>query len=215
MVRVLSVYHFQHQKTKVVEDIVDSCLISDTKLILAKRNGFIEIHDLTSDDEDCICSFVTIDDIVCVKHCMQGNFIACIEEKKNSSKGRASTRSLRVYCKFEQPGRDSLGIKARIAGVTTPIYSTAESYCLEMIEIPIKVEPQIIACCQVIIKPISSPLDDLICPHSYTPLIHLLMSHGAHQSILFFFFPMALHNIDIRKHIHCIWKPDTVLCVQV
>lgn len=147
MVRVLSVYHFLGQKTKTIEDIVDSSLIPNNRLVLAKRNGFIEIFDLNDDTEDCCACFATIDDVVTVEYCIQGNYLVCLEEKV--SKGKCM-KSVRVYCHFEAAGQDTnLGIKARIAGKTTPIYSTSETRCLEMLEIPLKQVPEIVACCQV------------------------------------------------------------------
>lgn len=147
MVRVLSVYHFLGQKTKTIEDIVDSCLIQNNRLVLAKRNGFIEIFDLNDDTDDCCACFATIDDVVTVEYSIQGNYLVCLEEKL--SKGKC-VKSVRVYCHFEAAGQDTnLGIKARIAGKTTPIYSTSETRCLEMLEIPLKQVPEIVACCQV------------------------------------------------------------------
>lgn len=146
MVRVLSVYHFLGQKTKTIEDIVDSCLIPENRLVLAKRNGFIEIFDLNEETEDCCACFATIDDVVSVEYCIQGNYLVCLEEKL--SKGKC-IKSVRVYCHFEAAGQDTnLGIKARIAGKTTPIYSTSETRCLEMLELPLKTAPEIVACCQ-------------------------------------------------------------------
>uniref|UniRef100_A0A336M7N6 CSON013328 protein n=1 Tax=Culicoides sonorensis TaxID=179676 RepID=A0A336M7N6_CULSO len=146
MVRVLSVYHFLGQKTKTIEDIVDSCLIPNNRLVLAKRNGFIEIFDLNEDGDDCCACFATIDDVVTVEYCIQGNYLVCLEEK--ISKGKC-IKNIRVYCHFEAAGQDTnLGIKARIAGKTTPIYSTSETRCLEMLELPTKQTPEIVACCQ-------------------------------------------------------------------
>lgn len=147
MVRVLSVFHFLGQKTKTIEDVVDSCMIPNDRLVLGKRNGFVEIYDFKGDLDDCCACFATIDYISSIKHCVQGNYLVCLEEKQ--SKGKC-IKSVRVYCHYEAAGQDvNLGIKARIAGKVTPIYSTSETRCLEMLEIPIKYIPEKIACCQV------------------------------------------------------------------
>lgn len=115
MVRVLSVYHFQNQKTKSIEsDVVDFTIINDAKLVLAKINGFIEIYDLSTDEIDCVTSFITIDDIISVQFCLQGHYLVCLEQKV--LKGRSTCRSVRVYCNFDQKDHDALGINARIAG---------------------------------------------------------------------------------------------------
>lgn len=153
MVRVLSVYHFPAQQTKVVaDDIVDSCLIPCTnsdddscRLVLAKRSGLIEIYNPESFDE-ATATFAAIEDILSIRYSIQGNYLACLEQNI----AKSNRKSVRVYCNFEQPSPN--GIRARIAGKVTPVYSTAESCCLEMLEIPFTDHHQdinLIACCGV------------------------------------------------------------------
>lgn len=152
MVRVLSVYHFPSQQTKIVDDIVDSCLIPSRdpfgcRLVLAKRSGLLELHDLSVNDDDEPCtSFAAIEDVVAIRYSNQGHYLVSLEERV-TAKG-AARRSVRVYCNFEQPQAAS-GIKVRIAGKVTPVYSTAETCCLEMLEVPMKAPADLIACCQV------------------------------------------------------------------
>lgn len=142
MVRVLSVYHFQNQKTNSIEDIVDACLIDDAKLVLAKKNGFVEIYDLSAENEKCISSFSTIDEVLNLKYSLHGHYLAFLEIKN------MKRIKLRIYYKFEEEQNKT--INARVLGVT-PIYSN--SPCLEIIEIPTKEDIKLITCCQVKIKP--------------------------------------------------------------
>lgn len=167
MVRVLAVFNFLAQQTKVIndEDIVDSCLIdsnsptNSTKIILAKKSGLIEIYDSNKLDEPLI-AFPAIEDVLSISHSIHGNYLACLEE--NSSK--SNRRNVRVYCNFDQQGSESSGIRARIAGKVTPVYSTsAENCCLEMLEIPIHEElVNYITCCGVMRRALSSFHDDFI-----------------------------------------------------
>lgn len=149
MVRVLSVYHFPAQQTKIVDDTVDSCIIPDSRLVLAKRSGLLDIYDLQDLSSEPISSFAAIEDVLCVRHCVQGNYLACLEQNPT----KANKRSVRVYCNFQREAGGlggEEGIKVRIAGKVTPVYSTAESTgCLEMLEIPLRQPADLIACCQV------------------------------------------------------------------
>lgn len=137
MVKVLSVYHFQNQKTKSVEDIVDACLLDDTKLVLVKKNCLVEIYDLNSENEKCVSNFSTIDEVLSIRYSLQGHYLAFLEIKN------LRRISLRIYYNFEN---HKTSINARVLGVT-PVYSSSPS--LEIIEIPTKADIKSIACCQV------------------------------------------------------------------
>lgn len=113
-------------------------------------------------------SFPTVDSVKQIIHCLQGNYIATIECKSNARQNRV-TSYVRVYANWDnvatlqQSKMNRTGaslsqsecgmvqpMRARIAGRVTPSITQGSGVSsLEMIEIPVKRTPTLIACCQV------------------------------------------------------------------
>lgn len=161
MVRVLSVYHFDethsghHQPSPVIrlgDELNDTCLVGDNKLAVATTNLDVEIWDLcpNAQHQQQQHIFPTVDEVEQLCYCRNGNYFATIESKLDSRDRKLSF--VRIYTNWdslEQLPDTMVNFRARIAGKTTPSDKYLSSNDLEMIELPLKVHPKRIACCQV------------------------------------------------------------------
>lgn len=154
MVRVLSVYHFddgdqQNQNIGIGDEIIDTCMVGDNKIAVATPNMNVEIWDMSSNPQQQTI-FPTVDEVKQICYCQNGNYFATLETKLDA---RNKTLSfVRIYTNWdsiEQNSEVMINFRARIAGKTTPSEKYLSSNDLEMIELPIKVHPTRIACCQV------------------------------------------------------------------
>lgn len=158
MVRVLSVYHFdeeedkqQHQRLpiRIGDEVNDTCLVGDSKLAVATPNLDVEIWDLSVPAQQQHI-FPTVDEVEQLCYCQNGNYFATIETKQDSR--HRKLLFVRIYTNWdslEQSPDTMVNFRARIAGKTTPSDKYLSSSDLEMIELPLKVQPKRIACCQV------------------------------------------------------------------
>lgn len=156
MVRVLSVYHFDaedHQRPsaplRIGDEINDTCLVGDSKLAVATPNLDVEVWDLSPQAQQQHI-FPTVDEVQQLCYCRNGNYFATIETKMDSRNRKLAF--VRIYTNWdslEQSPDTMVNFRARIAGKTTPSDKYLSSSDLEMIELPLKVHPRRIACCQV------------------------------------------------------------------
>ena len=97
---------------------------------------------------------------MCICFSFLGNYVATLELKQNRQ-GKESTHA-RIYANWDAASttqQDSSShatgmvqqpMRARIAGRVTPSSAQSGPPSLEMIELPVKRTPNVIACCQVI-----------------------------------------------------------------
>lgn len=157
MVRVLSVYHFTDQSVHKIEDAIDSCLIGSNKLAVATPNLDVEIWELRSTTESSSSFgsgnsyiFPTVDEVEQIIYCPNGNYLATVESKlDNKNRVRKYVRVYTNWDSIEQNPDHMINFRARIAGKVTPSDKYLSSNDLEMIELPLKLVPTRIACCQV------------------------------------------------------------------
>lgn len=76
-----------------------------------------------------------------------GNYVATLEVKQNRQGKECSYA--RVYANWDVPSAVQQPMRARIAGRVTPSSAQSGPPSLEMIELPLKKAPSVIACCQV------------------------------------------------------------------
>lgn len=67
---------------------------------------------------------------------------------KQSRQGKEGSY-VRVYANWDVPTMVQQPMRARIAGRVTPSSTQSGPASLEMIELPLKMTPSVIACCQV------------------------------------------------------------------
>ncbi|CAG9770856.1 unnamed protein product [Ceutorhynchus assimilis] len=165
MVRVISVHHFASQNVQTVEQPTACTVAPPDRLLLALTSNCIEVRDLKNDSEVQF-SFPTVDEAVQIVHCLNGDYVASLETKFNRQ--NRETNFVRVYINWDSvatlqqskmtSSNVSLGssecgmvqpMRARIAGRVTPTTNQSELGSLEMIEIPVRRNPNAIACCQV------------------------------------------------------------------
>ncbi|XP_030747037.1 uncharacterized protein LOC115875658 [Sitophilus oryzae] len=165
MVRVISVHHFAGQNIQTVEQPTACTVAPPNRLLLALTSNCIEVRDLLKDSEVQF-SFPTVDEAIQLIHCLNGDYVASLETKFNRQ--NRETNFVRVYINWDSvatlqqskmnSNNVSLGssecgmvqpMRARIAGRVTPTTNQSEVGSLEMIEIPVKRNPNCIACCQV------------------------------------------------------------------
>ncbi|KAL1501585.1 hypothetical protein ABEB36_006883 [Hypothenemus hampei] len=165
MVRVISVHHFASQNVQTVEQPTASTVAPPNRLLLALTSNCIEVRDLKNDSEVQF-TFPTVDEAIQIVHCLNGDYVASLETKYNRQ--NRETNFVRVYINWDSvatlqqskmtSGNVILGssecgmvqpMRARIAGRVTPTINQSELGSLEMIEIPVKRNPNAIACCQV------------------------------------------------------------------
>ncbi|XP_044260158.1 Hermansky-Pudlak syndrome 3 protein homolog [Tribolium madens] len=165
MVRVISVHHFAGQNIQTVEQPTACTVAPPDKLLLALTSNCIEVRDLKNESE-VLFSFPSVDEVIQIVHCRNGDFVTTLETKFNRQ--NKDTNFVRVYINWDsvaalqQSKMTSSGVslgasecgmvqpmRARIAGRVTPTTNQSELGSLEMIEIPVKRNPNYIECCQV------------------------------------------------------------------
>lgn len=157
MVRLLSVYHFEDQNrstTRIGDEVNDSCFVGDSKFAVSTPNMDVEIWDLSHSYHQPMADkcyiFPTVDEVSQLCYCQNGNYFATVETKVDSRNRQLSF--VRVYTNWdtlEQNSEVMINFRARIAGKVTPSDKYLSSNDLEMIELPLKMHPKRIACCQV------------------------------------------------------------------
>ncbi|XP_049805068.1 Hermansky-Pudlak syndrome 3 protein homolog [Schistocerca nitens] len=152
MVRVISVHHFANQDIHKCEEPLAVTTAPPDRLLLAQAQHAVEVRGL-AEGGDVLFTFPTVDEVRQMVYCCNGDYIAALERKQN----RQGTISnyVRIYCKWDivnnPPDSTFLQqpMRARIAGQVTPSSAQISSGGLEMIELPLKRDPNGVACCQV------------------------------------------------------------------
>ncbi|CRL05443.1 CLUMA_CG018101, isoform A [Clunio marinus] len=152
MVRVMSIYHFssQHIQQLSIEELSAACMISDSEIALARASDHtIELRplsDILGDYENipdvAIKSFSSVDDVKEIIYSKVGNYILTLESRMSNYE-RAEIRYVRIYANWDTKQSSPNALRARIAGKITPMKKT-----LEMLELPLNLNPTSIACCQ-------------------------------------------------------------------
>ncbi|XP_021913117.1 Hermansky-Pudlak syndrome 3 protein isoform X3 [Zootermopsis nevadensis] len=145
MVRVISVHHFVSQDIHTCEDPVTAATAPPNYLLLALPQHVVEVRDL-SKGGGVSFSFPTVDQAQQMLHCCNGNYVATLEVKQNRQGKECSYA--RVYANWDVPSAVQQPMRARIAGRVTPSSAQSGPPSLEMIELPLKKAPSVIACCQ-------------------------------------------------------------------
>lgn len=148
MVRVIPVHNFQEQNVAQIEEPTATCVAhssSNELLLLALQSHCIEVHDLTTPDLKLVTIFPTVDLARQLIHCSKGDYVAALESKC-SRDGESDNKFVRVYVNWTTNDQ-SQAMRARIAGRVTPSLNRPMN-SLEMIELPLNLQPVIIACCQ-------------------------------------------------------------------
>ncbi|XP_063220161.1 BLOC-2 complex member HPS3 [Bacillus rossius redtenbacheri] len=149
MVRVISVHHFASQDIQTCEEPVAVTSAPPNRILVALSQHLVEVRDLAAGG-DVIFTFPTVDRVHQMLHCRTGNYVATLE-KKQSRQGRESMYA-RIYANWDvisdcnKPGMQPM--RARIAGRVTPSSMQSSVAGLEMIELPVKMSPSVITCCQ-------------------------------------------------------------------
>ncbi|KAF5303309.1 hypothetical protein FQA39_LY10048 [Lamprigera yunnana] len=165
MVRVITVHNFVNQHVQVVEQPTASAVAPPDRLLLALLSHCIEVRDLKF-ESNLLFSFPTVDQVIQLLHCLNGNYVATLETKMNRQDKEINY--VRVYVNWDsvatlqQSKMTNSGasldssecgmvqpMRARIAGRVTPTTNQSELGNLEMIEIPVRQKPNSIACCQI------------------------------------------------------------------
>ncbi|CAG9861597.1 unnamed protein product [Phyllotreta striolata] len=165
MVRVISVHHFANQHIQVVEQPTACTVAPPNRLLSALMSNCVEVRDLSNDSE-VLFSFPTVDEVVQIVHCLNGDYVATLETKFNRQ--NKEINFVRVYINWDSIatlqqskmtnsgvslGSSECGMvqpmRARIAGRVTPTTNQSELGSLEMIEVPVKRNPNCVECCQV------------------------------------------------------------------
>ncbi|XP_069678464.1 BLOC-2 complex member HPS3 isoform X2 [Periplaneta americana] len=157
MVRVISVHHFVSQDIHTCEDPVAVTTAPPDYLLLALPQHVVEVRDLAKGGS-IVFNFPTVDQVHQMLHCCNGNYVATLELKQNRQ-GKECTHA-RIYANWDSPCMVNQGagcgtgasvqqpMRARIAGRVTPSSAQSGPPSLEMIELPLKRTPNVIACCQ-------------------------------------------------------------------
>lgn len=156
MVRVITVHNFLGQNVTQIEEPMAMCTAvgqGREMLLLALPAHCVEVWDLTSTDVKLHTVFPTVDTINQMAHCARGDYVATLESKylrdsaSNNYANRATTNFVRIYVNWATVKDQSQPMRARIAGRVTPSLNRPLN-SLEMIELPLSVQPTLIACCQ-------------------------------------------------------------------
>nr|XP_023016560.1 uncharacterized protein LOC111505899 [Leptinotarsa decemlineata] len=164
MVRVISVHHFANQNIQVLEQPTACTIAPPNRLLSALLSNCVEVRDLSNESE-VMFSFPTVDEVIQIVHCLNGDYVATLETKFNRQ--NKEINFVRIYINWDsvatlqQSKMTSSGIslgssecgmvqpmRARIAGRVTPTTNQSELGSLEMVEIPVKRNPKFIDCCQ-------------------------------------------------------------------
>ncbi|XP_072381233.1 uncharacterized protein [Diabrotica undecimpunctata] len=165
MVRVISVHHFANQHIQVIEQPTACTVAPPNRLLSALMSNCVEVRDLSNESE-VLFSFPTVDEVVQIVHCINGDYVATLETKFNRQ--NKEINFVRVYINWDsiatlqQSKMTSSGVslgssecgmvqpmRARIAGRVTPTTNQSELGSLEMIEVPVRRNPNFVECCQI------------------------------------------------------------------
>ncbi|XP_017893481.1 uncharacterized protein LOC108633046 [Ceratina calcarata] len=156
MVRVITVHNFLGQNITQIEEPTASCIAHATgheMLLLALSTHCVEVWELTLSDIKLHTVFPTVDMINQMLHCAKGDYVVTIESKlsreasSNNHAGKGINNFVRIYVNWSMVKDQSQPMRARIAGRVTPSLNRPLN-SLEMIELPLNVQPTQIACCQ-------------------------------------------------------------------
>lgn len=143
---MISVHHFVSQDIHTCEDPVAATTAAPDYLLLALPQHVVEVRDL-SRGGDVVFSFPTVDQAHQMLHCCHGNYVVTLEAK-HGHQGKEFSYA-RIYANWDTTNAVQQAMRARIAGRVTPSSTQSGPPSLEMIELPLKRNPSIIACCQV------------------------------------------------------------------
>ncbi|XP_011143824.2 uncharacterized protein LOC105185768 [Harpegnathos saltator] len=156
MVRVITVHNFLGQNVTQIEEPMAMCTATSQgreMLLLALSTHCVEVWDLMNSDVKLHTVFPTVDMINQMAHCAKGDYVVTLESKylrdsaSNNHVNRATSNFVRIYVNWAVVKDQSQAMRARIAGRVTPSLNRPLN-SLEMIELPLSVQPTLIACCQ-------------------------------------------------------------------
>lgn len=156
MVRVITVHNFLGQNVAQIEEPTATCTATShgrEMLLLALPTHCVEVWELMNSDVKLRTVFPTVDMINQMVHCTKGDYVVTLESKylrenaSNNHAGRAASNFVRIYVNWAMVKDQSQPMRARIAGRVTPSLNRPLN-SLEMIELPLSVQPTLVACCQ-------------------------------------------------------------------
>ncbi|KAL0105383.1 hypothetical protein PUN28_016797 [Cardiocondyla obscurior] len=156
MVRVITVHNFLGQNVAQIEEPTATCTATSQgheMLLLALPTHCVEVWELMNSDVKLHTVFPTVDMINQMVHCTKGDYVVTLESKylrdnaSNNHPNRATSNFVRIYVNWAIAKDQSQPMRARIAGRVTPSLNRPLN-SLEMIELPLSVQPTLIACCQ-------------------------------------------------------------------
>lgn len=156
MVRVITVHNFLGQNVTQIEEPMAMCTATSQEqemLLLALPTHCVEVWELMNSDIKLRTVFPTVDMINQMVHCAKGDYIVTLESKylrdtaSNNHANRATSNFVRIYVNWAVAKDQSQPMRARIAGRVTPSLNRPLN-SLEMIELPLSMQPTLIACCQ-------------------------------------------------------------------
>lgn len=156
MVRVITVHNFLGQNITQIEEPTATCTANANgreMLLLALSTHCVEVWDLMMSDIKLHTIFPTVDMINQMVHCTKGDYVVTLESKYprdvvgNNHASKPTNNFVRIYVNWAIVQDQSQPMRARIAGRVTPSLNRPLN-SLEMIELPLSVQPTLIACCQ-------------------------------------------------------------------
>ncbi|XP_012533223.1 Hermansky-Pudlak syndrome 3 protein homolog [Monomorium pharaonis] len=156
MVRVITVHNFLGQNVVQIEEPTATCTAisqGQEMLLLALPTHCVEVWELMNSDVRLRTIFPTVDIINQMVHCAKGDYVVTLESKylrdtaSNNHANKATSNFVRIYVNWAIAKDQSQPMRARIAGRVTPSLNRPLN-SLEMIELPLSVQPTLIACCQ-------------------------------------------------------------------
>ncbi|KAF3426523.1 hypothetical protein E2986_05895 [Frieseomelitta varia] len=156
MVRVITVHNFLGQNVTQIEEPTASCIANASgheMLLLALSTHCVEVWELMVSDIKLHTVFPTVDMINQMVHCTKEDYVVTLESKLsrdasiNNHTGKTINNFVRIYVNWAMVKDQSQPMRARIAGRVTPSLNRPLN-SLEMIELPLSVQPTLIACCQ-------------------------------------------------------------------
>ncbi|XP_054001968.1 uncharacterized protein LOC128888833 [Hylaeus anthracinus] len=156
MVRVITVHNFLGQNITQIEEPTASCTANASgheMLLLALSTHCVEVWELMLSDIKLHTVFPTVDTINQMVHCAKGDYVVTLESKYgrdasvNNQVGKVTNNFVRIYVNWALVKDQNQPMRARIAGRVTPTLNRPLN-SLEMIELPLSIQPTLIACCQ-------------------------------------------------------------------
>ncbi|KAI4481643.1 hypothetical protein M0804_009164 [Polistes exclamans] len=156
MVRVITVHNFLGQNVTQIEESTATCVATTNgreMLLLALSTHCVEVWELMPSDIKLHTIFPTVDMISQILHCSKGDYVATLESKysrdniSNTHGNKVINNFVRIYVNWAVVKDQSQPMRARIAGRVTPSLNRPLN-SLEMIELPLSMQPTLIACCQ-------------------------------------------------------------------